>query len=183
VTGTLDTNVQAPPASEKVAADVAVKEISALLREVPSTQPQCPDTAKLRARPKLGGLTGAPAPVELVPPLGIWLLPRPCFQVTALTPGLAGGGPHLFTLAGSAVPLMRPTPPMTLLPTSGPAVESRMVVHYRMATPPSGIEVSCAALVQASGLGGVGGSCQLDCPSCHPVRLVEGQSGDHPSSG
>ena len=53
-----DTDVQAPPTLENVAADAAV-EISALLHEVPSTQPQCLET------PELSGSTGAPAPVEL----------------------------------------------------------------------------------------------------------------------
>jgi len=63
-----DMDVQAPPALEKMAANVAV-EISVLLHEVPSTQPQCSET------PELIGLTGAPVAAELVPPSGIWLLP------------------------------------------------------------------------------------------------------------
>jgi len=66
-----DADVQAPPILEKVAADMAVEEISALLHKVPSTQPQHSET------PEVSGSIGALAPVELVPPLCVWCPPWP----------------------------------------------------------------------------------------------------------
>ena len=59
-----DTDVWAPPTLENVAADVDIEEISTLLCEVPSSQPQCLET------PELSGSNRASAPAKLTPPFG-----------------------------------------------------------------------------------------------------------------
>ena len=66
-----DTDVQAPPTLEKVAVDVTIEEISALLWEVPSIQPQHCETLEPWASQKLGGQTSILAPAELAPLLGV----------------------------------------------------------------------------------------------------------------
>ena len=133
-TGSLDTDARASPTLEKVVANVAIEEITTVLWEVSSTQLQHSET------PELSGSADAPATVELALLLGIWLLPRPWFQVPALTLGPAGDGPRLFAYAGSAVPSVRPSPPVTSLPTSELAWSQGRWrnIASRLTTPSSG---------------------------------------------
>ena len=104
----------ATPTLEKVVTNIAIEEIATVLWEVSSTQPQHSET------PELSGSADAPVMVELALLSGTWLRPRHWFQVPALTPGLAGDGPWLFAYASMVVPSVRPLPPVTSLPTSGP---------------------------------------------------------------
>jgi len=67
-----------------------------------------------RASPELGGSTSDPALAELALPLGIQFPPWLWFQVVEPAPGLAGDGPQLFALAGSAAPPLRSSPLVTL---------------------------------------------------------------------
>jgi len=81
-----DTDARAPSTLEKVVANVAVEEIATVLREVSLTQPQHSET------PEFSGSADAPATVEQLLLLGTWFLPRPWFQVPALTRGLGWPG-------------------------------------------------------------------------------------------
>jgi len=109
-----------------VVANVAVEEIATVLRDIPLTQPQRSET------PELSGSADAQARTVKHTGLGHLAFTTALVPGPSIDPRSGRGWPSAVCLCWLAVPSVRPSPLMTLLPTSG------MVAQCYVAAPSSG---------------------------------------------